>query len=133
MRCHSAGLLFAAAAALPLGLATPAAAQVRAISPVLTRVSLSNVSCPRIADPKLAGASIPISYVVQPPGVRAHVSIGITQNGRRIATIYSGDLIGSDLPRVLMWDGRFPNSGGATEGDYIDPGSYGVEVVAGAS
>jgi hypothetical protein len=99
----------------------------------MTRVTLSQVTCPRIADPKLDGATIPISYVLQPPGTRAHVQIDVMQNGQKIATLWSGEDVGSDIPRVHVWDGRVPPTGGAIMGAYVDPGSYTVEVVAGAS
>jgi hypothetical protein len=125
-------LLFAVAAALS-GLAVPAAAQVRGLPSVPTRVSLDHLMCPRIADPKLEEATIPISYVLQPPGVRAHVAINVTQDGRRVGTIFSEEQTGSDLPRTFVWDGRLPSSGGSMGGNYIDPGSYSVEVIAGAS
>src|SRR5262249_6635823 len=124
MRCHSAGLLFAVAAALAMGLAVPASAQLRGTVHVPTRVSLSQVTCPRIADPKLETATIPIGYVLQPPGVRARVSINLVQNGQRVATLFEGEQVGSDLPHVLMWDGRLPAGGGAATGGYAGPGGY---------
>src|SRR5215831_17642159 len=108
MRRHSAGLLFAVAAALSASLAASAAAQVRSLQRTSTRVSLSQVTAPRIADPKLDAASIVISYVLQPPGATAHVTIGILQGSQRIATLFDGEQVGSDAPRVLNWDGHLP-------------------------
>src|SRR5262249_29633369 len=83
--------------------------------------------------PKLDAASIVISYVLQPPGATAHVTIGILQGSQRIATLFDGEQVGSDAPRVLNWDGHLPAGVRVTQGGYVDPGDYQIDLVAGAA
>lgn len=86
--------------------------------------TLSPVSCPRIADPKLASGAIPVSYLLGPVGQSSTVTITVRKGTRAIRTVFSGPEVGAATPKTHTWDGK------NALGQFVDPGSYLVHVQA---
>ncbi|HKE01239.1 MAG TPA: hypothetical protein VKE69_09535 [Planctomycetota bacterium] len=112
--------------ALPLAalLATAAAAQSSAPLASANRFAVVNAGTPRVADPKLAGGSIPVRYRLEGPAATASVVIEIFRGIDPVATLYGGtEAIGSAI-HEHVWDGKW------TDGKFADPGAYVVRVSA---
>ena len=91
-------------------------------SPLAT---LSPDFCPRIADPKLPGGEVPISFFLSPPTATFHLTVGVSTQGQQLVRlIFSGEQSGSGGPITYYWDGK------DHRGRFVDPGAYQVHVVA---
>jgi hypothetical protein len=88
--------------------------------------SLHPVDCTRVADPKLAGGGVEISYLLDPSSAPYDVQIVAISNatGAVVATIAHEAQFGSTSPKTRFWSGRDPS------GRFVDPGSYTIRVTA---
>lgn len=86
--------------------------------------TLTPVSCPRIADPKLAAASITVSYLLGPVGQTSNVTVEVKRGIQTLRTVFSGAEMGSSTPQSHVWDGK------STAGQVVDPGGCTIVVTA---
>lgn len=95
-----------------------------ATRPSASPVTLTIESVPRIADPKLEQGAIPIRYKILPIGVSANVQITVEKNAQTVASVFSGNVTGSDTPVTASWNGKL------TSNKFADPGDYSVRIIA---
>ena len=79
-------------------------------------------ACTRVADAKLAGGSIDVSYLLAPRLAKATTVITLLQGSTAVTTIWSGREIALGTPTLHSWDGR------NAAGSFVPPGSYTVRV-----
>jgi hypothetical protein len=92
------------------------------IPPQVQDVVLVLDSAPRIADPKLAGGDVIVSFHVQPVGAKVSASLEILSSGALIDTVWSGTLEGGAASTQVAWDGR------NTAGQWCDTGAYTIRI-----
>ncbi|MEW6745527.1 MAG: hypothetical protein AB1486_22470 [Planctomycetota bacterium] len=80
--------------------------------------------CTRIADPKLDGSRVDISYYLSTLHPSYWVTISLHNDTSLIHTIFSGQEFPSTQPILHTWNGR------DNEGRFFDPGSYTILVKA---
>jgi hypothetical protein len=78
-------------------------------------------ACTRVADAKLAGGSIDVSYQLTPRLAKTTTVITLLQGGATVTTIWSGREIALGTPTLHSWNGR-------NAGSFVPPGSYTVRV-----
>jgi len=76
----------------------------------------------RIADPKLAGGGVELSFHLEPVAATLAVKVEVLHAGSVIATPWSGVSSGSSVPTDVSWNGR------DTGGQWCDTGSYTVRL-----
>ena len=81
------------------------AAQVPAHRPAkLARFTCDEAS--RVADPKLQDGAARFVFHLEPSGAHAQAVAEVRANGARVATLWSGNLLGGAAPTSVLWDGR---------------------------
>jgi hypothetical protein len=82
--------------------------------------------CPRVADPKLDGGGVPISFTLlqDSKDLEYDVSVSVTSGIRLVRQLARVSLPGSRIPVELWWDGK------DQAGRFVSPGQYTVRVSA---
>ena len=98
--------------------------------PPVAPAFLTADQCPRVADPKLEGGDVAISYFLA-PGTDYHVRVWVTQGAadpvRMVGVVFDGTQSGATVPLGVVWDGT------DFRGRAVKPGAYDVHVAAEAS
>ena len=111
-------------------LATPYAAgdelSIRAGSGTGPTHYLGYGQCPRVADPKLEGGGVPISFTLLQDNkdLEYDVSVSITSGNLLVRRLTRVSLPGSRKPVELWWDGK------DQAGRFVSPGEYTVRISA---
>ncbi|MFH0945730.1 MAG: hypothetical protein V2A76_11075 [Planctomycetota bacterium] len=92
------------------------------VPPSVLTSGLTPADTTRIADPKLNGGELQISFGLEPIGVQKSVVVEALQGASVVATIFAGNLTGSATPQVVTWDGRDGSN------NFVDPGEYQIQV-----
>lgn len=76
----------------------------------------------RIADPKLDGGGVEVSFRLDPPGTMERVIVEALDGGLVVRTVADEFMTGATEPIEVYWDGL------DEQGDFLDTGSYEVRV-----
>ncbi len=86
-------------------------------------VGLTPVHTTRVADPKLNGGGVEVSFVLSPPGVSERVIVeALNPHGVVVCTVADAQMTGSVDPIEVFWDGQ------SGQGRFLDTGDYQVRV-----
>lgn len=88
---------------------------------------LSPGHCPRVADPKLDGGGIPVSFTLLRDDLidaEYHLRVNVTRENRVVRQLANSRIPGSRKPVDLWWDGK------DFLGRFVAPGEYAVRVRA---
>lgn len=76
----------------------------------------------RIADPKLSGADVEVSFQLLPAGASGNAIVEVLSGSSVVFEIWNGMLQGGAAPIMLSWNGK------DAAGKYVDTGNYKVRV-----
>jgi len=98
----------------------------RPVGPAAGIDYLSPGHCPRVADPKLHGGSIPLSFRLHQDlrDLEYQVRVTVVRGGQLVRRLLNMRLPGANRPVNLLWDGR------DEAGRLVDPGEYLILVQA---
>jgi hypothetical protein len=88
------------------------------IAPTLSAPRLRIDSASRIADPKLAGGAVHVTFHLETLGASADATLEVLRQGTPLVTLWSGALIGGAAPVQATWDGRDALGARCATGDY---------------
>ena len=99
------------------GIALPSAPAVGA------GTQLTAVHTTRVADPKLDGGGVEVSFLLSPTGINERVIVeALNPHGVVVCTVADAQMTGSADPIELFWDGL------SDQGRYLDTGDYQLRV-----